>query len=236
MKRFIILIIINSFIIPTTTAKEKSRYFKLGTTISDFRNTDTEPRGGFVGGVGWCYNITNYSHLNGYFNFELLYTNKKCDIKNKTWPTNPEIRDVVIGDVCVNIGYLEVPIKFGCYLNLKNNIKLMLFIGAIPSIGLKNLSKTKHKKYILLEPEERDQYNFDYERKELDDSNVSLPLSLLNHIDKSAISMNIGTKIKWVKFYIEFSYSKAISETKDMVSLTLHDKIDTYYASFGIYF
>jgi len=221
----------NSIIYPQT----KHYYLKLGKNTSQFRNDGTSRGDGIVVGAGLDYSANDRPFINGFANLEVLYSYKQAVVENKIWPANSTMEsDYIIGNINSAIGCLELPIKIGYFTTIGKRAKFKLFTGLSASVPIVNKTSTTVKDIIFYWPEKK-KLKVDYELVELDHSENQL-FNIIENISKTSLSFNLGTVLSYSFINIELRYAYAISETKDFISLSIHDKVDTFYMLLGIEF
>ena len=212
--------------IVATGSARTLKYVELGINQSKFRNEACKSKIGPSFGIGLDYYPIN--SLGAFVGSGLLYQNKKLLVEDRTWPIDIDPRSsnqVVTGDLDISISYLEIPLKIGYSIIIKNQFSSSIFTGYSLSIPVKDHTKVWERDIRELAPDERGTYDFDYVF--LDEAGVAGNLSTNYHID---------LRLGFNRFIIFLSYVRALSSTDDILGWTIHDKIDTFRISFAYMF
>ena len=191
--------------------------------MSYFRTEQGKSEPGLCFGIGKeFYPIRSF---NGFLGLGLDYKRKKYTLANRSWPSefDPYDSDVITGDINVDISYLEMPLKFGYSIKINENYSSIIYAGYCLSISINESTKIANRKSIPLRPEERGTYEFDYIREDWDHATGST-------------NFHLGTRLSYKRFAILFNYSRAISVTEGILSLSIRDKIDTFEISTAFLF
>lgn len=193
-------------------------YIKLGSNWSELPSEDSESVPGLCAGFG----ITHWGTTsNGVFSsVELLYIRKNILLRQRTWPggLEPEISDVEVGDIPIDISYLELPCKIGYNFGLNNaDCSLNLFAGGSFSIALAYHSKIQSHT-IFLPPEEKGKFDFDYLR-----CSQNTQILAFNYLG--------GVAFAFKKVRFEIAYSFGVTELKCLRGLTISDQINSVQAA-----
>lgn len=223
MRRQLVLLLIAILLSAFPVKARSLTSLKLGANISSFRTEAGKSKPGLCFGFGKeFYPIRS---CNGFFGFGLDYQQKKYILENRTWPggMDPNDSDIIMGDINVNISYIEIPLKFGYSVHINNRYTSSIYAGYSLSIPLKNHTKVSNRKSILLGPDERGSYEFDYIREDWDHA-----MALTNSY--------VGVRLSYKRFAIIISYARALSNTEGITNLTVRDKIDTFEISAAFLF
>ncbi len=166
-----------------------------------------------------------FQKFNGFFSFGLDYQKKRYILENRTWRSNQwdEISEIFRGDISANISYIEIPLKIGGTVKTKNQYMSNMYVGLSISIPIKNNSKIFNRFEIPLEFEERKTYDFDYVSLE---ENYIIPSN----------NVLFGVRFSYKQLAMTINYTRALSITDGITSLSMRDKIDTIEMSMAIMF
>lgn len=224
MKSFLCLAIAWILLIPLPINAKSPTYIKLGKNISFFRTEECKSKPGICFGLG--KEIYPSQKINGYVGFELFYARKKMNLENRTWPggMDPKFSDVVIGDIKLDISYLEVPVRIGYSFIIKEKrLFLQFFAGHSISIPVKNHTDVEIGEIIFLKPDERGKYKFDYVRWEEVTTSISR-------------NIQIGVNFVFKPLAVDFIYTKAVTNTEGFTDLIIRDKLDSYQITLSYVF
>lgn len=234
MKKFLASLLISAFLFPLALFAQPSKYVKLGVNYSSFRTEGGKSKPGLTFGVGKnCYPIQNFR---GSWGIEVGYTKEKILLEHKTWPTNffPPYSGVVNGGFEVSLSYLDLSMYLGYFLNAQKAVNFEVFVGPSLSLPVGNSTKGTDSEIIYLAPDEISRFDFDFYHYDADPGPALLPF--MERGMNLNTSMIVGTKLHWKHVHLSLSYSRAISKTEGIISLTLFDKIDRFSVSVGIDF
>jgi len=234
--RLIILTVMIMAIYMQISIAQNNYYLKAGLNTAKFRTEKIVSQRGITIGGGYDFHVSKIK--NSFIAVELLYTTKKALLEDRTWPNGLYTYTAVVsGDLLLDFHYIEIPLKCGYQINFseENDSNVKLFSGFTWNIQLVNKLSSENEKDTFMSDEEIKKFPFDYYLVDLDESSDFIPnltrpfrLSTLDYIFGIQININL---LNW-----EFRYSKAINETKEFTSSTLHDKIDAYTITIGYNF
>ena len=218
MKRIMPLLLI-SILMPISIKARTNTYIKTGINISFFRTDEGKSEPGFCFGVSReFYPIRSF---NGFLGLGLNYQQKKYILENRTWSTNyfdPDDSDINLGNINVNVSFIEIPVMFGYSVNINDSFTSSIYAGYGLSIPISEHTKCSNVKIIPLEPEKRGTYEFDY---------------ILLDENYTTISQNFhfGARLSYKRFAIILNYAMALTITEGVSTLSVRDKIDTFEIS-----
>lgn len=208
---YILLIIkLSSFLLANSHAA-----IKTGVNFSYLRNEEVKITPGFSFGI--TKNIYPIRFFNGYFGFGLYYQQKRFILEDRTWKSDIYVEnfDVEKGNIDANIHYIDIPLKIGYTIKIRNQYASSIYMGPSLSIPLKNNTEIQYQETLNLTSEERNTYNYDYIPL---DENYIIP----------AVNFHLGTKLSIKKIAIIANYVGALSVTEGITGLSLQDKIDSF--------
>ena len=207
----------------TTNLFAADFYTKLGVNWSNLQKEDDDSVPGLCAGFGIEHHWKISKGISS--TIELLYIRKKSLLEERTWPAgfDPEYSSIRIGDLPIDISYLELPVKIGSDLKSKNgNYSIRLFIGGSVSIPIAYHSKSRSRT-LFLTPDERDGFEFDYLR-----SYQSTQATAFNYLG--------GIAFAFKQLGFEIVYVGGISELKSLRGLTISDRLNSIQTVFLYYF
>jgi hypothetical protein len=217
------LLVIFTFIIAATGSSRTLKYVELGINKSQFRTEKCKSLIGLSMGIGLEY--YPLKSFNSFFDLGLTFQQKKFILENRTWRSDPyyDQSEIEKANININISNVEIPIKIGYMINIKNKYRTNLFTGYSLSIPIMNNTKIKNQMTVPLGPEERKTYKFDYLPL---DENYTIP----------STNFLIGCRFIINRLAIIIIYSRALSITEGASSLSVKDKIDTLKISTAFLF
>ena len=220
MKRLIMYFFATTLLASHSLFAQPTKYLKLGVNYSFFRTEGGKSEPGLAFGVDKdFYPIRSF---NGFFGFELGYAIKKFKLQNKTWPTDfyqPELSDVMIGDIPLDRSYIEFHTKIGYnFPGFRNKVAITLFGGPFFSFPIKYLQRFVADTTIELSPDEKGKYKFDYLRCESDG------------VDR-ILNWFVGIAVFYKSIGIDICYNRG-SRTGCIRGLTIDDALDSFSAMF----
>jgi hypothetical protein len=195
------------------------KYIELGINRSRFIIKNCKSQIGFSSGIGLEY--YPLKSFNGFLDIGLAFQQKKFILKNISRPSNIDINDsdVIIENLDINISYIELPFIIGFSQRIiDKNLILKLFTGYIVSIPIRSRGQDEIKDIIFLALNEKGKYDFDYSL--VDENYTSLSKNL-----------QFGLRLSFQRFALIVSFTKALSITKGVSSLSVQDKINTFKIS-----
>lgn len=232
MKMFLASLLSAAFLCPAMLFAQPSNYLKLGVNYSSLRTEGGKSEPGLTLGFGKnYYPIRNFRGLLG---FEVGYAREKILLEDKTWPTSffPPYSGVVKGGFEISLSYLDLSLLLGYLLNAGKTVDFEFFVGPSLSLPVGNSTKGTGSETIYLAPEEISRFDFDFYHYDADPGPALLPF--IERGMNLKTSMIVGTKLYWKRVHLSLSYSRAISKTEGIISLTLFDKIDRFSVTVGI--
>jgi hypothetical protein len=223
VKKLIICLFVSTLFTPLSLFAQPSNYLKAGVNYSSLRTEGGKSEPGLTFGFGKdFFPIRSFS---GFFGFEVNYTRKKVTLENKTWPTNfdPAISDIAIGDIAVDIGFLEVPVNVGYFLQIKKYVVMRPSVGTSLSVPIQMKTYIKNSRTIFLDPDDKGKYEFDYLHWDEVHANVST-------------NLQIGLDFYYHCFGLLIQYQRAFVKTNSSRSLTIRDKLDSFQISLAYAF
>ncbi len=217
---FILVILL--FISPNANA-ETNKYITLGTNLSTLRSQGGKSELGKFLGFGIEY--SKQSSL--FFAFECAYATKKFTLENISWPSDSELYNSgkTIGDFFYNGSFLELSTKFGYHFpKIQKQISIKLFTGPAISFHYSYSCQVKEHKHLWYD-EEKGPYEFDY-----------ITCDSEGMVPDISIDGTIGAIISYKAFGVEFRYARSSKERTCISSLTINDKLDSYYILLHYYF
>ena len=211
-------------LLPFSLKAKSSTFLKIGTNISSFRMERGKSEPGICFGIGKeYYPIRSF---NGFFSLDVSYIKKKIKLEDRTWPSGffPSSSDVVIGDIKVNISYIEISFNIGYPLQIsKDKIFLQLLTGVSEAIPARNHTDGEINEIIYLDPDQRDKYKFDYTR--WDEKTTTFSTNL-----------RCGARLIFLPVALSIYYSHAIINTEGFTTLTISDKLDSFQFTIDYFF
>lgn len=221
----ILLLILLVFILlsPVNGRAKSPNCIELGFNQSKFRNEKCISHPGLTFGI--MKDFYPIHSFNGFIGFGINYQRKKFILEDRTWKSDPyfDDSDIEIGDINVNISYIELPVSVGYSIIIKNKTSSSIYTGFSLSIPIKNHTRISNQKTILLGPNERKTYPYDYIPL---DENYTIP----------STNIQIGFRLSYYQFVLIINYSRALSITEGVSSLSVRDKIDTFKMSAAFLF
>lgn len=214
MKKTVVLYLAIFF--PLLANAEITKYIGIGTTRSTLRSEGGKSDWGSYVGLGVEYSKP-YSIL---LAVEANYATKKVTLQNKSWPSESDFlySGMRIGDIPLDGSYLEVAAKIGYRIELvRNMFSIKMFIGRTISQQLKYIHDWRAKEHLDYDPE-KGPYTFDYLRRQWADGG---PYLCYDYI--------IGAVLSYKVIGVEFRYARSLTEREEMRSLTINDKLDSFY-------
>ncbi len=214
MKKYLLFVLAFLSLRPFDGKTESTNYIELGLNLSKFRNEKCISQPGLT--LGFIKDFYPIHSFDGFISFGINYHRKMFSLENRTWKSNPYDSDFEIerGDINVNISYIDVHASVG-YSIIKNQFNSDIYTGCSLSLPIKNHTRITNQKTIPLGPDERKNYPFDYIPL---DENYTIP----------STNFQFGFRLSYNRFAIILGYSRALSITEGVSSLSVQDKIDSY--------
>ena len=223
VKNLMICLFVIIFLNPLLVFAQPSNYVKVGVNYSFFRTEGGRSEPGLAFGLG--KNFYPIRSFNVFGSGEVCYLRKKVTLENKTWPTSfdPSISDIAIGDIIVDIGFLEIPVNVGYFLRVNKHVVMKPSVGASLSIPIQMKTYITNSRTIFLDPDDKGKYEFDY-----------------LHWDEVHANVSTNLQMRFDFYYRCFGlliqYQRAFVKTKSSRSLTIEDKLDSFQISLSYAF
>ncbi len=195
--------------------------FKAGFNYSSFRNvTNGETKSGFTIGIGHEWQILQNAVITG----EIIYVTKSSTLNNKTIGLTPEYTtDLYSHDIHCSIGFIEFPILIKYYMSVNKKIKLALYAGPSLSIGIRDNSEIKNRRFLCTV---NSYYYFD--------NYWNTDSGRYPAISSSGFGMHFGTDVQWFHFMLECRYIYSFHEIDTAADVFILKKLSTLYVLLGI--
>ncbi len=213
----VIAFVLMATLAPVSLGAKPAKYVRLGVSISSFRMEEEKSRPGACFGLGSEYHPLR--SFRGFLAFELLYVRKRLDLQDRTWPTTTEplLSDVNVGDIYVDISYLEMPVSVGYSLPLgKRTAHLQILLGFSVSAPIKSHTSREIHRTIVLPHEEKKRYRYDYGKWE-------------EMSTTPALNVHYGVRVAIESVGLDVSYARALNNTEGFTDIAISDKLDCFY-------
>ena len=226
MKNKIPILLLLIFIIPFAAEAKFSKYIGIGLNRSSFRTEESQSLFGAAVELGLDYYPV--SSFGAFIGTGINYLNRRSFLENRTWPSSFELNyseNVKIGEINVNISYLEIPLHIGYSIKMRDNLICSIFSGYSLSVPIVDHSKSKINSVRELKPDEFGRFDYDYDYVLVDEPSMGLSNNYI-----------IGFRTTCNHYSLILCYLKALSITKSISGKSLKDKIDTFKISVAYQF
>ena len=211
MKCRILLFIL---LIPSAWLWAKSRtILRYGVVQTNFRKQESQSLNRWSFGVGREY--FPKGNRNFFFGYDMMLVRKGVLLQDRTWPGSGfDYSGAIVGDIRVEVNFLEWPIKFGfCMPLFSDRFRLSLFPGVSIATPLGDHSKVYQKGVVVFPDEDPGRIDYDYS----DELYMNPTFNLI-----------LGAAIEYRFIGIELFYSNALQQTSGFTGLIIEDYFDCW--------
>ncbi|GEM_PF-2384396 len=219
-----LLIVILPLCIAKQTPAQDYFYIRAGGNYTIFRGEKTYLQAGSSFGIGRQWNYRNRSGWSKGIGWalELVYTNKRALLKNKTVGGGLSYDYIVsYEDIHCSVTSFEIPVLLTFDYPLYKKLKAHFNMGPALSLGIKDRSRSYRQKVKLLEPDQRSNYPFDYVVNPGDPTIA----------DSWGLVFNLGAGISYSSFSFDILLSPALLyEIATITAINFYETPDTFHS------
>ena len=214
MAKKIILLVICQILLSSNLIAKPSSFLRFGTNISKFRTENGKSKPGISFGFGNEFPVSVFP--NGFWGFTLCLNNKIIYLEKRTWKIYPHETNsqIGLGDIDVNILYLELPIIIGRSIAKKDGSSLNIYTGFEVSVPIKNNTRITNQ---IFSQDNLTNGGKNYDYIPVDENYITPTTGLL-----------LGASLSSEKISFIVNSAWGLVNTTGFTNLNVKDKIDTF--------